>query len=116
MTSTSRRPGARALALALVTTCWAAATPAGSQPASDTAPPRRNALQADAPVPPAVYRSSLAQHRRHAEQPVQPWAQSNETVNRIGGWRAYAREAAQAQRAASASAPGAAGHGTHGRP
>ena len=46
-----------------------------------------------AAVPSATY-SSLARYRRHAEQPVRSWREANETVNRIGGWRAYAREAA----------------------
>lgn len=81
-----------------------AASLAAAQPAAKASPPRPDPLQADAPVPPAVYRSSLAQHRRHAEQPVQAWSQSNDTVNRIGGWRAYAREAHEAQRAASSPA------------
>lgn len=101
MTPFTRAPGALAAwALALL----GAASPAAAQSAAKAPPPRPDPLQADAPVPPAVYRSSLAQHRRHADQPVQAWSQSNETVNRIGGWRAYAREAHEAQRAASAPA------------
>jgi hypothetical protein len=50
-----------------------------------------------AAVPSATYASSLARYRRHAEQPVRSWRDANETVNRIGGWRAYAREAASPQ-------------------
>lgn len=82
----------------------AAALPAAAQSGPKPSSARPDPLQADAPVPPAVYRSSLAQHRRHADQPVQSWSQSNDTVNRIGGWRAYAREAHEAHRAASAPA------------
>ena len=40
--------------------------------------------------PPA---SAFDGSRPFADQPVAPWAQSNATVGRIGGWRAYAREA-----------------------
>ncbi|HUG24124.1 hypothetical protein [Piscinibacter sp.] len=61
--------------------------------------------------------SSLAGYRRYAEQPVEPWRESNDRVGRIGGWRAYAREAAgNAPPAASVPAPGGAheGHAGHG--
>jgi hypothetical protein len=42
----------------------------------------------------AGYRSAFEGYRRHAEEPVLPWAKSNEIVGQIGGWKAYAREAA----------------------
>ena len=45
---------------------------------------------ADAPV----YRSALESYRPYRAQPVQPWRATNDEVGRIGGWRAYAREAA----------------------
>lgn len=43
-----------------------------------------------------AYRSALADYQAYQGQPVQPWRQANDEVGRIGGWRAYAREAAQA--------------------
>lgn len=43
-----------------------------------------------------AYRSALADYQTYKDQPVQPWRETNETVGRIGGWRAYAREAAGA--------------------
>lgn len=46
-------------------------------------------------VPAVTYRSPLAGYKRHAEEPVVSWQKSNETVNRIGGWRTYTREAAR---------------------
>ena len=64
-----------------------------------------------------VLPSSLAAYRRYAEQPVEPWRESNDRVGRIGGWRAYAREAAgDAPSAAQAPASAAAhkGHAGHG--
>ncbi len=50
-------------------------------------------LDARAPVPPLVHESSLAQYRKFSDEPVISWREANETVNRIGGWRAYSREA-----------------------
>ena len=38
------------------------------------------------------YVSVLAQYQPYAEQVVASWIDANATVQRIGGWRAYARE------------------------
>jgi hypothetical protein len=40
------------------------------------------------------YRSAFEGYRPYAEESVLPWAKSNEVVGQIGGWKAYAREAA----------------------
>jgi hypothetical protein len=92
-----------------------------AQPARGRADP----LDAAASVPPARHDSALKSYRRFDEVQTAPWRQSNETVERIGGWRSYAREAAAPPAAASApqapSAPGlrsepakpAPGHGGH---
>jgi len=95
-------------------------------PAPASADARPDPLDARAPVPALKYRSSLAGYRRFADEKPAPWKEANETAARIGGWRAYAREAQQgaapgpsasapaagAARAAPASAP-AAGHQGH---
>jgi hypothetical protein len=60
-----------------------------------------------------VHTSSLASYRPLGDDQRLGWKQANETVNRIGGWRTYLREAQQpdpaptapAGRAASAPAP-----------
>ena len=52
-------------------------------------------LDANASVPPLVYRSTLSTYRRLGDDKPVPWREANETVTRIGGWRAYAREASQ---------------------
>lgn len=97
----------------------AAASMAQSQ-GHPSRPERADPLDAQARVPAATYRSALAGYRRLGEDKPVPWPQANETVNRIGGWRAYAREAQQPD--AAASAPGARGapspapapsHGSH---
>jgi hypothetical protein len=56
------------------------------------------------PAPTLKYRSALEGWRAHAEQPVTPWRDANDLVGRIGGWQAYAREAAGTP-APAASAP-----------
>ena len=46
-------------------------------------------------VKPTVYRSAFDEYRKHREQKVESWKESNDNVGRIGGWRVYAREAQQ---------------------
>ena len=65
---------------------------------------RADPLDAKAPVPAATYKSPLTGYRRLGEDRRVDWKEANETVNRIGGWRAYAREAQQPDAAASAPA------------
>jgi hypothetical protein len=45
------------------------------------------------PAPPTAYRSAFDDYKRHRDEPLIPWRQANDAVGRIGGWRAYAREA-----------------------
>jgi hypothetical protein len=75
---------------------------------AQSAPPRPDPADAKAPTGALVYRSALAAYRSHGA-PVSPlpWREANDAVERIGGWRAYAREASAAP-APAASAPGAA--------
>lgn len=78
-------------------------------------PPRTAAdpLDPRVTVPAAVHRSSLTSYRSAGELRVGSWKDANEQVNRIGGWRAYAREAAAPvapAAPASMPAPAAAGH------
>jgi hypothetical protein len=90
---------------------WFAVSNAGPDP-----------LEATAPVAAPLHRSAFEHYRRHGDVKPVPWRQANDTVERIGGWRAYAREASQP--AAAGSAPQAApappaepakpsGHGGH---
>jgi hypothetical protein len=59
-------------------------------------------LDPKAPVAAPVHRSAFDHYRRHDDVKPLPWRQANDTVERIGGWRSYAREAAQPPAAASA--------------
>ena len=65
-------------------------------------------LNAQASVPPSVHESAFAQYWRLSEVPVGSWRDANDTVSRIGGWRAYAREARQPGSSASTPPPAAA--------
>jgi hypothetical protein len=87
---------ARALAtLAALTALAAAAQPA-------TAP-----VAVPAAAAPAGWHSAFDGYRPFSDEQITPWKQANETVQNIGGWRAYAREASESK-AAGAAAPGSA--------
>lgn len=73
---------------------------------------RPDPLDAQARVPPTAYQSPLAGYRRLGEDLRVPWKEANETVNRIGGWRTYAREAQQPEAAASSPAGSVPAHGS----
>jgi hypothetical protein len=83
---------------------WPLAAPA--QPIA-RADPHADPLEAKLSTPPLVYRSALAgYHGWSVESPPVAWREANDAVARIGGWRAYAREAAAPQTPApAASAP-----------
>ena len=57
-------------------------------------------------VPPVKYQSPFAQYRVLGEDRSTPWKEANDTVRAIGGWRAYAKESAEAVKAgASGESP-----------
>lgn len=47
------------------------------------------------PPPKLNYHSVWAHYQGFMDQPVTSWRQSNDTVERAGGWQSYAREARQ---------------------
>lgn len=71
---------------------------------AQTTPTPPSSAVAD-PAPPAlVFRSALDGYQPYTEEKPIPWKEANETVYRRGGWRAYAKEAAEgSQEGASAS-------------
>lgn len=99
------------------------ALPAMAQ--NNTSAPAPQIVAAPAPLP---YTSALQGYQPFADEKVRSWKESNDTVGKIGGWRAYAKEAAEpeakssqtpaASPAAAPKAPAApadphAGHGKH---
>lgn len=64
--------------------------------------PAAAATTAVAPVAPATasssalpYESVFVRYQSYRDEKTGSWRDSNETVDRIGGWRAYAKEAQQ---------------------
>lgn len=64
------------------------------------------------------YTSALASYQGYTDQAVQSWREANDRVGRIGGWRAYAKEAATGQSAPDTppAANPRAGHPEGGKP
>ncbi len=129
------RPLRAALTVAAFTAALMSNGPAAaqaSQPGSAAPVTKRDPLNAAERVPTVQHRSALASYRAHAEQPVGSWREANDTVTKIGGWRAYAREASQPDASApmppsapppvapvakpAATQPAPAGHAGHGKP
>ena len=63
---------------------------------------------------PQTDRSAFESYQSFTEEKLLPWKDANDTVGRVGGWKAYAREA-QGESAATPATPAAADpHAGHG--
>lgn len=71
------------------------AASAAAAPATPPAARKPDPLDASVTVPAVVYESTLGRDKRTAGDPPIAWHDANDTAARIGGWRAYAREAQQ---------------------
>jgi len=89
----------KAVSLAILATGFA--TAAGAQSISE--PAGKGATESQAPVAPLVYQSPFARYRPFNDAAALPWMQVNDEVARIGGWKAYAREAYEAAASAEAA-------------
>lgn len=81
---------------------------------------RPDPQDARASVPRVAYESPFSGYRAYTEEKPGSWKDANDTVGRIGGWRAYAKEAEEPQptgeRApAGSGAPAHEGHAGHPR-
>lgn len=90
------------------------AAPAPSSTASAPVPTKPGT----APARTGAYRSAFEGYQGFSDAKPVPWREANDNVARIGGWRAYAREAAGATTDAKpdASSNAGGGHGAHRRP
>lgn len=87
--------------IALLTVAvFAQAQPQGAPARNERADP----LDAQVRVPAVTHSSALSSYRRLGDDKRIDWKEANEAVNRIGGWRAYAREAQQPEPAPVAPA------------
>ena len=106
--------------LLLLAAC-SGALQAAAQTAASARPAPADPLDATAAVPAPRYTSAFARFQSgDADKPVS-WREANDTVTRIGGWRAYAREAQQPEAAPAVAKPAKAlpmpaGHGGHKAP
>lgn len=41
---------------------------------------------------PLYYRSAFTHYQKFSDQPILSWREANDTVDKIGGWRFYAKE------------------------
>ena len=62
---------------------------------------RPDPLDPQAAVPRLTHESAFKQYRGQRDEKLRAWKEANDEVGRIGGWRAYAREAQQADAPAS---------------
>lgn len=74
--------------------------------------PRPDPADAKAAVPPTVYASPFGGYRLLGDASVNPWKDTNDTVGKIGGWKAYAKEGRPSAQSATPAEPGHAGHKT----
>ncbi len=86
----------------------AAASPPASPSHSSVAQPGATG------VPPPEYVSVFKGYKAYNDQPIVSWRESNEVVEKIGGWRAYAKEASQGDSATTAT-DSPASHADHGK-
>ena len=86
-------------ALALLTLATSAAQ---AQPQAAATAPQATAMSAEAALP---YQSVFGAYQKFSDEPVAPWPQTNATVEKIGGWRVYAKEARQPDAADQAATP-----------
>jgi hypothetical protein len=72
---------------------WAM-TATGCALLADAAQAQTNvAATAGAPTQPQPFQSALDAYRPYTDEPTGDWKKANDEVGRIGGWRAYLREA-----------------------
>ena len=74
--------------------------------------PRPDPSDAKAAVPPTLYASPFGKYRPMGEEGVARWKDTNETVEKIGGWQAYLKEGRQPDAPGKPAEAGHAGHKT----
>ncbi len=80
---------------------------AGSGANCVAAEPEPATAASSAAVPAIQYQSPFKDYRALGEDKRIPWKAANDEVGKIGGWRVYAREAAQSNAPMESMSPGA---------
>ena len=99
-----------ALAMLFAVTPASALAQAGPEPVAA----RTDPSDVNVRVPQIEYRSTFTTYGAYADQEVKDWRESNDIVGRVGGWRAYAREAREQKPAANSSVAQASAGGADG--
>lgn len=99
---------ARWLVLIPAWTAYAVSAQTVSAPTAALAP------TAQASPAPITFYSALEGYQPFTDAKPIPWREANDTVGRIGGWQAYAREAQQTQSPPDAAKP--VSHTGHAKP
>ena len=63
---------------------------------------------------PPAYRSALEGYQPYTDEKTVNWKEANDTAGRIGGWRAYAKQAARPETPDTAAKPDP--HAGHAKP
>ena len=102
----------RVALIAALATLWSTQPAFAQTPASTTglsaaasSSTRPDPLDSKAVLLPLVYRSAFQGYRPNAEAAPGVWKDANDDVARIGGWRAYAKEARQPGTPEAATTP-----------
>ena len=85
--------------------CVAVPAVAGAQSAA-TAPLSPPSASQTPASQPSAYRSAFEAYKPYTDEATGDWKALNATTAKIGGWRAYAKEARQPQAPDSAAEPG----------
>ena len=93
------------LAASLWTPLASAQVTAAAVPPTNPAPLASPAAKAQTALP--AYHSALEGYQRYTDEKMADWKEANDATARIGGWRAYAKEASQPQAEDSTAKPGA---------
>ena len=70
--------------------------------AAAQSPAPASAVSAATKAAPLTYRSAFEGYKPYTDDKLLNWKEVNDTTGRIGGWRAYAKEAGQSDEAAPA--------------
>lgn len=89
---------------------WADSQPQSVRQANQASSDLNAPLGRPAAATGIAYDSAFKRYRPYKDEEVRSWQEVNDEVGRIGGWQAYAREAAKSQ--ATNTAP----NGTHAEP
>lgn len=100
LAASAQTPAAPPVRAAASAAAGASAAKPATAPASAAAAPVAR-TQAAA----GEYRSALEGYQPYSEEKIVPWREANDTVGKVGGWRAYAKEASEG--------PGQQGHAGH---